>query len=356
MKRQFQIWVSWPEPRILPHHFVPLKSMNHPRQSVPEPARRAGFTLIELLVVIAIIAILASLLLPAFARAKAKAQGILCMSNSRQILFAWQEYAGDNEDVLAPNDFYSGDGGPVRTFPPSTPGRPGDINWVGGGVDDRTDNHEATNTLMLTAWAALGPYNPSAASYHCPSDQSEVAKIGPRARSVSMNSCVGSIYNDAKITANPATSLPRGSPVSRCFLDSGWDDAHRSYAWLEYGKLGSFKVPTETWVILDENPFSINDPCFAVQMGAPDANGNPSSLNFIDVPGSYHNGACGIAFADGHAEMHKWLGGAVKLTQDLNGSTKNVNGDDLSTQDLKWLQSKTTVRGQNQPPIAPTGS
>lgn len=68
--------------------------------------RRKGFTLVELLVVIAIIAILAAILFPVFAKAKAKAQSAACITQLRELTMGSIMYADDNSGLLPPTNFY----------------------------------------------------------------------------------------------------------------------------------------------------------------------------------------------------------------------------------------------------------
>lgn len=78
--------------------------------------RRTGFTLIELLVVIAIIAILAAILFPVFARARAKAMQNNCLSNVKQIALGFIMYAADNDDMI-PHHTVTGGQFPSRIYP-----------------------------------------------------------------------------------------------------------------------------------------------------------------------------------------------------------------------------------------------
>jgi prepilin-type N-terminal cleavage/methylation domain-containing protein len=112
-----------------------------------------GFTLIELLVVIAIIAILAAMLLPVLSKAKGKALGIACMSNTKQLTYGWLLFASDNRDELMPNN---GDKMPT---------------WVGGQMHyaPYSDNTDAT-ILIDPSKSIMADFCKSSKVYRCPAD------------------------------------------------------------------------------------------------------------------------------------------------------------------------------------------
>jgi prepilin-type N-terminal cleavage/methylation domain-containing protein/prepilin-type processing-associated H-X9-DG protein len=264
-----------------------------------------GFTLIELLVVIAIIAILAGMLLPALAKAKAKGQGIMCMNNTKQLMMAWRLYTDDANDRL-PYAYSDGPGAWVY----------GIEDWSG-----KSDNWDVTNTLAKGAiWKYTGPTDKI---YKCPADIYTIKpSSGPykgqamvRIRSNSMNAWCG--MHDGRPT------WFGNSPPWRMFLRNS-----------------DFVAPSDTWVLVDEHPDSINDGFFCTQMTpAP----NLAAAELPDCPASYHNGACGFAFADGHSEIKKWRD---KRTMPPVRKSGYQTVNQANNQDIAWLWSKTTQRIQ----------
>jgi prepilin-type processing-associated H-X9-DG protein len=98
-------------------------------------------------------------------------------------------------------------------------------------------------------------------------------------------------------------SDPRGigAPVGGGWLTGSYNGSQTT--WRTYGKLSSFAMPgaANTWVTMDENPYSINDGSLAIP-----ANATAGNTFLVDFPAGNHNASAGIAFADGHALVHKW--------------------------------------------------
>jgi prepilin-type N-terminal cleavage/methylation domain-containing protein len=253
-------------------------------------ANGQGFTLIELLVVIAIIAILAALLLPVLAKSKLRAQGIVCLSNMKQLQLAAILYGSNNSDSVPANVTLRAGGDNIS-------GKP---NWVdgqltspangGGNINENPvgcsqndfflgvmGNSATINGVYYALIGSIGKYANAAGVYHCPADiYQDPAWHKTRNRSCSAN---------VQVDGTGAGGIG-GHKVFAKFSDWGG------------GQLGA----SDTFVYLDENPQSLNDGWFLYHTEA-----NPGDIPTVnDCPAVNHGFSSAFSFADGHAELQLW--------------------------------------------------
>jgi hypothetical protein len=261
-----------------------------------------------LLAVLTVIFILVALLLPALAKTKAKGAGVSCMSNNRQLLYAWQMYTHDNDDTLL---FASADSSNLKTR---------DATWVNGEMNNDPANPSNYDIEVDIKKSPLWRFAENASIWKCPADPSGIRvkdRFYPRVRSMAMSIWAGGFGGKVPDILDPRFRVYlKMSDV----IDPG---------------------PAGTWLLLDQRHNSINwGNYFTAMDGWPD---KPQQYCFVqDIPASYHHRAAGVSFMDGHAEIRRWRDSrTVNFTRQA-GINQVIPSP--HNQDIRWLQERATRR------------
>ena len=298
---------------INPHRHRPARKPNFAPNRGPVKPASPGFTLIELLVVIAIIAILAAMLLPALAKAKRKAHMAGCTSNQKQLVLAWIMYADDNQDKL-----------------------------IGNSTDTSYDSNSGYwRKGYTTVGTQTAPGNPPAVVVPPPIGLSGVDLSNWYIQEGYTEGRLYAYAKNPKLIHCPGDVRGGGGLYGFDSYSIGWNVGDTPGYYATAGgpplmKLSAIRHATERVIWVEErDQRGDNFGAWAFRYSA-------TAPSWVDDIANFHAGGSSFAFADGHAENHRWLEGDTVRMADSSTYTSSwpANPPGLANRDLSWLNHR----------------
>ena len=270
---------------------------------------RRAFTLVELVVALIMLGLLLCVFVPGLAKTGLSSKGFQCLNNNRQLCNAWRMYADESNDRI-----------PYASWLGGSPPDPRDpYSWANDELDLSPVKRDNWDTNYDIPHRPLWPFTgKNFGVYRCPSDPIYFVIGGvplPRVRGMSMNVFLGGFDG----------------------TNNGWPQLNTFRLFLKTTDLTA-PGPSRTFVFTDERPDCINWGNYMTDMtGYPN---DPAQYQFNqDFPGMFHNGGGSFSFADGSAEIHRWVDPRTTPPFYQALFTIAVPRDP----DVGWLQSRATV-------------